>query len=470
MTHHVSTIRSVIVSVTAILVAVSALALDSEKVLHTFSGGRDGAIGGSQLIADSAGNLYGTTLSGGNKSTGCEGYTGVVGCGVVFKLTPGAHGSWKETVLYTFTGGKDGAHPVGGVTLDSAGNLYGTTRNGGVGVGVVFRLTPRAHGPWAESVLYTFTGDGELPFSGVILDSSGNLYGTAPQGGKHGSGVVFKLTPRAHGPWAQTVLYDFTGITDGNSPFGGLTFDSGGNLYGVTYVGGDTSVNCYGNTGCGVVFKLTPARSGAWTETVLHAFTGGADGAVPLLGVILDSRGNVYGTTLFGGDTAANNCLGGDGFGVPAGCGVVFKLTPRAHGTWAETVLHAFTDGRDGAFSGDPLVFDLSGNLYGMAGNGGDLTAPCIFGIEKSLGCGVVFKLTPRAHGPWTETVLHTFSGGTDGGLPESNLILDSSGNLFGVTEGGGNTSECTGNEEGESGCGVVFEIEQQNRDRSDDD
>lgn len=445
----------------ALTLAVSALARDSEKVLHTFSGGSDGAIGGTQLVADSAGNLYGTTLSGGNKSTSCEAYTGVPGCGVVFKLTPGAHGSWKETVLHTFSGGKDGAHPVGGVILDSAGNLYGTTRNGGVGVGVVFKLTPRAHGPWAESVLYTFTGNGEFPFSGVILDSSGNLYGTATEGGEYGRGIVFKLTPRALGPWAETVLYDFPGITDGNAPFGALTFDSGGNLYGVTYVGGDTSVSCYGNTGCGVVFKLTPTRSGAWTETVLHAFTGGADGAVPLLGVILDSRGNVYGTTIFGGDTTASNCLGGDGFGSPPGCGLVFKLTARAHGAWKETVLYSFTGGSDGAFSGDPLIFDSSGNLYGMTGNGGDLAAPCTFGTENNIGCGVVFKLTPTSKPPWTESVLYAFTGGTDGGLPESNLILDSSGNLFGVTEGGGNTSECTGNEDGEAGCGVVFEIDQ---------
>jgi uncharacterized repeat protein (TIGR03803 family) len=301
MTHPVSTIRNMIVSVAATLLAVSALALDSETVLHSFSGGSDGAVGGTQLVADSAGNLYGTTLSGGHKSTGCQVYTGVPGCGVVFKLTPEAHGSWKETVLYTFSGGKDGAHPVGGVILDSAGNLYGTTWNGGVGVGVVFKLTPRVHGPWAETVLYTFAGEGEFPFSGVILDSSGNLYGTATEGGEYGHGVVFKLTPRAQGPWAETVLYDFPGITDGNAPFGALAFDSVGNLYGVTYVGGDTSVTCYGNTGCGVVFKLSPTRSGAWTETLLHAFTGGPDGAVPLLGVILDSRGNVYGTTLFGG-------------------------------------------------------------------------------------------------------------------------------------------------------------------------
>jgi hypothetical protein len=138
---------------------------------------------------------------------------------------------------------------------------------------------------------------------------------------------------------------------------------------------------------------------------------------------------------------------------------VVFKLTPRAHGPWKETVLYSFTGGSDGAFDLAPLVFDSSGNLYGMTGSGGDLTAPCTFGTEKDAGCGVVFKLKPAGKGPWTESVLYAFTGGTDGSSPESNLLIDSAGNIFGITEAGGNTSECTGNEEGEAGCGVVFEI-----------
>jgi len=464
---------------TTLILAASALAQDSETVVYTFPGGGHGAVGGTQFVSDSAGNLYGTTISGGNNSTSCQPATGVPGCGVVFRLAPGAHGSWKETVLYTFTGGKDGAIPVGGVILDSAGNLYGTTENGGnrrssnchpagfvPGCGVVFKLTPRAHGPWEETVLYTFTGvsDGARPWSRLILDSRGNVYGTAINGGnttncsQFGCGVVFKLKSAAKAPWKESVLYTFSGGSDGWLPYGGPTFDPRGNLYGVTYAGGDQSCSSFGSPTCGVVFKLAPTRSGPWTETVLHAFTGASDGSIPLFYVILDSGGNVYGSTIYGGDTTSNNCLGGYGFQAPPGCGVVFKLTPRAHGPWPETVLYAFTGGSDGAFDLAPLVFDSYGNLYGMTGFGGDLAATCLFGTEKNNGCGVVFELKPARKGQWTEKVLYAFTGGADGGEPESNLLFDSGGNIFGMTEGGGNTSQCTGNFNS-AGCGVVFEL-----------
>jgi len=484
MTHHCRTTRNILVAVAAtLMLAVSALAQDSEKVLHAFTGGSDGAMGGTHLVSDSAGNLYGTTFSGGNKSTQCAVYTGLSGCGVVFKLTPTKHGSWKETVLHTFTGGKDGAVPAGGVILDSAGNLFGTALFGGdnkpknchavgihaAGCGVVYKLSPTAHGPWAETVLYSFTGgaDGSEPWDPLIFDSSGNLYGTTSLGGNttapncvygsnypSGCGVVFKLTPTGRGPWTESVLYTFSGGSDGGLSYGGLTFDSQGNLYGVTYLSGDTSVSCFtGFPGCGVVFKLAPTASGPWTETVLHAFTGGSDGGTPLFGVTLDSGGNVYGTTIYGGDTKTAQCLGGDGIGVPPGCGVVFELT---QGTWDETALYTFTGGSDGAFDLSPLVFDLDGNLYGETTSGGDLAAPCPFGTELNAGCGVVFKLTPAWQGPWTESVLHAFSGGTDGWGPESNLLFDPDGNLYGVAEAGGNTSQCGG-----FGCGVVFKLQQ---------
>ena len=472
MTHHGRTTRNVILAATAtLLLAASAFAQDTETVLHTFTGGKDGAIGGIQLVSDSAGNLYGTTANGGNKSTSCEPYTGVPGCGVVFKLARDAHGDWKETVLHTFTGGKDGALPFGGVILDSAGNLYGTATFGGnkkpanchltgyvPGCGVVFKLTPQAHGDWKETVLHTFTGgkDGREPFAGLTFDQTGNLYGTATRGGDthckgrtpYGCGVAFKLTPTAEGPWTEAVIHTFeTTGTGGYLPYGGLTFDSAGNLYGTTYLGGDNSVSCFGapDNGCGVVYELTPRAHGPWKETVLWAFTGGTDGGIPLFYVTLDSSGNVYGTTIYGGDTTANNCLGGNG--VPAGCGVVFEL---AQGTWGETVLYAFTGGSDGAFDLSPVVFDSSGNLYGNTANGGDLGGAC------NGGCGVVFQLTPN---PWTENVLYAFTGGADGSGPESNLILDSAENIFGVTEGGGNLSECSG-----YGCGVVFELSPHHR------
>jgi hypothetical protein len=475
MTHHDRAARNVIlaIAVTLLLVA-SALAEDTETVLHTFTGNRDGAVGGIQLVADSAGNLYGTTFGGGNKSASCEPYTGVPGCGVVFKLTRDAHGDWKETVLHTFTGGKDGAIAAGGVILDSAGNLYGTASFGGnkklancrlenvPGCGVVFKLTRDVHGDWKETVLHTFTGgkDGREPWAGLTFDKAGNLYGTTTRGGDthckgrtpYGCGVAFKLTPTAEGPWTESVIHTFeTTGTGGYLPYGGLTFDSGGNLYGTAYLGGDNSVSCFGDSGCGVVYELIPRAHGPWKETVLHAFTGGPDGGIPLFYVTLDSRGNVYGTTIYGGNTTANNCLGGDGIGVPAGCGVVFELT---QGTWDETVLYAFAGGSDGAFDASPVVFDSSGNLYGNTGNGGDLAGPCTFGTENNAGCGVVFKLTPTSKPPWTESVLYAFTGSADGSSPESNLLFDSAGDIFGVTEGGGNTSDCSG-----FGCGVVFEL-----------
>ncbi len=439
--------------------AASALAqMASERPLYTFPGGRHGALGGVNLVADSAGNLYGTTWAGGNDSTSCV-YTGIPGCGVVFKLARGAQGTWEETVLYTFTGGADGAVPANGVILDSSGNLYGTTYFGGnaepqvcqaidnfpAGCGVIFKLTPTADGPWKETVLYAFTGgtDGSEPFDRLIFDSSGNLYGTASIGGNDscgppfGCGVAFELSPSGEGPWTESVLYTFNDGSDGGFPFAGLTFDKQGNLYGVAESGGDTSVSCDLGPGCGVIFQLSPADRGPWTETVLHAFAGVSDGADPFMYVILDSAGNVYGTTTFGGNTTSL-CLGG----MDPGCGVVFELM---QGTWEEKVLYSFTGGSDGRFAGDPVVFDPAGNLYGVTYNGG----PFFY--------GVVFKLTPSAEGPWTETILHTFTGGTDGGGPETNLLLDPAGNLMGVTYFGGNDSECTGHSP--AGCGVVFEI-----------
>ncbi len=460
--------RSLTVAVAAMLLAVSALAQDSETVLYKFTGGSDGAIGGFHLVADSAGNLYGTTFSGGNKSTECGVFAGIPGCGVVFMLAPTKDGPWKETVLHTFTGGADGAVPVGGVILDSEGNLYGTTLFGGdeksancqaagiyaAGCGVVYKLTHTPQGTWYETVLYKFKGgaDGSEPWDPLILDASGNLYGTANIGGNdscvYGCGVVFKLTPSDKDPWKESVLYSFSGGTDGGFPYSGLTFDSQGNLYGTTVYGGDTSVSCNGVPGCGVVFQLTPTSSGPWTETVLHRFTAGSDGGYPLFGVTLDAGGNVYGTTQAGGDTTGPNCLGT----IP-GCGLVFELSLRANGTWKEKVLYTFTGGSDGSFGVSPLIFDSSGDLYGMTG--GDFVPSCQF----TTGCGGVFELTPAGQGPWTENVLYAFTGHSDGSLPESNLLLDSSGSLYGMTEGCGHTFKCAGKLFGGEGCGVVFEL-----------
>jgi uncharacterized repeat protein (TIGR03803 family) len=323
----------------------------SETVLHTFTGGADGRNPLAGLIRDSAGNLYGTTSAGGL----CSG----VGCGVVFKLDPT---TGKETVLYRFTGGADGAFPQASLFLDDAGILYGTTPQGGVnrgcgggGCGVVFSLDPMTG---EEKVLYTFTGgaDGGEPVADLIRDSAGNFYSTASLGGIPepcglGCGVVFKLDSTGK----ETVLYTFTDGADGGVPVAGLIRDSIGNLYGTTEYGGAP--------GWGVVFKLAPTGK----ETVLHTFTGGADGATPIAGLVRDVAGNLYGTAYQGGT------------GTFFTDGVVFKLDS----TGKEAVLHTF-NGKDGANPYDygRLVRDSAGNLYGTTSQAG------------ASGYGVVFKLT----------------------------------------------------------------------------
>jgi uncharacterized repeat protein (TIGR03803 family) len=275
-----------------------------ETVLHKFTGTNgDGFFPEPLLARDDVGNLYGTTSDGG-------------GLGMIFKIDK----TGKETVLYDFTGGSDGCFPDPGVILDTAGNLYGVAFQGGAGFcnsgyGVVFELDTSGE----LTVLHTFGGgDGAYPNSVLLFDSSGNLYGTTKAGGSStvcggGCGTVFELSPQPEGSWTESVLYSFCSLSscaDGEEPFKGpLIRDAAGNLYGTAYFGGT-----YDD---GVVFKLDATGK----ETILHTFTGGADGAGPAAGVIVDKAGNLYGTTAFGGD---RNCALGNG----AGCGVVFKLIP----------------------------------------------------------------------------------------------------------------------------------------------
>jgi uncharacterized repeat protein (TIGR03803 family) len=246
---------------------------------HAFTGGSDGGNPRSALLLDRAGNLYGTTYSGGNPPKCYQ-----EGCGVVFKLAPDG----KETVLHTFTGGDDGGNPAAGLIADKTGDLYGTTvywgSNGG---GTVFKLAPDG----TETVLHAFleleVNDGSYPYAGVIMDKAGNLYGTTLWGGL-AAGVVFKLAPDG----TETILHDFQDGSDGASPVSGLTMDGAGNIYGTTQYGG---VRCgdYG-TRCGTVFKIAPEGS----ETVLHAFRKGkGDGVTPAAALIKDANGNLYGTT-----------------------------------------------------------------------------------------------------------------------------------------------------------------------------
>jgi uncharacterized repeat protein (TIGR03803 family) len=255
-----------------------------ETALWSFTGGTDGALPHGSLVRDRSGNLYGTTFSGGDVS--CDTF----GCGTVFKLTP----SGQLTALHTFTGAPDGANPVAGLFRDSSGNLYGTTPYGGdsscgsFGCGTVFKLTPAGQ----LTALHTFTGapDGVYPNAGLVRDASGNLYGTTYGGGTYGPGTVFKVTAAGQ----QRVLYSFTGSTDGQYPYSTLVRDSRGNLYGTTFQGG-----AYG---FGVVFKLSPSGH----ESVLYSFTGGTDGGNPYAGLTRDSSGNLYGTTFVGGDLSCN--------------------------------------------------------------------------------------------------------------------------------------------------------------------
>jgi uncharacterized repeat protein (TIGR03803 family) len=393
------------------------------SVLYTFTGGADGAAPlGGDLILDPEGNLYGTTTLGGDLS--CPDVN-PPGCGVVFKLDR----TGKQSALHTFTGGEDGKAPFQGVVRDAEGNLYGTANSGGsYGAGVVFKVDKVGD----ETILYTFTGgaDGGCPY-GLLRDDTGNIFGAAECGGADGAGAVFKVDRAGN----ESVLYSFTGGVDGAYP-NNLTQDAQGNFVATAYAGGNLS-DC-GGRGCGVVFKLDRAGK----ETVLYAFTGGADGGTPYANVVPDETGNLYGTAYAGGDLGSTSPIcGGGGFG----CGVVFKVDR----TGKETVLYTFTGGADGALPVADLIRDDDGNLYSTTPYGGKLG--CDGG---SAPCGVVFKVDRGGK----ETVLYSFTGGVDGANPEGGLLRTADGNLYGTTSYGGDigsSSSCTTG----YGCGVVFKI-----------
>ena len=294
----------------------------TENVLHTFTGGGDGAYPRAALVFDGAGNLYGTTTGGGGEGN-CSGGEG--GCGTVFRLTPNQDGSWTEAILHAFAGGWDGAEPwTGSLIFDSAGTLYGTTRVGGThGYGNVFKLTPNPDGSWAEKVLHQFMGgkDGANPYAGLSFDSAGNLYGTTWAGGASGYGNVFELTPRSGENWTEKVLHQFKGGKDGAHPYAGVVLDAGGNLDGTTYYGGIGPCSDSGGSACGTVFKLTPLSGGGWKKITLHSFSILANGH-PTNNLVLDAAGNLFGTTA-GGDPRCSYIEYWHG-----ACGVVFEITP----------------------------------------------------------------------------------------------------------------------------------------------
>ena len=342
----------------------------------------------------------------------------------------------QERLLHSFGHNTDATEPNGALISDAAGNLYGTSLNGGayegqvIYAGTVFELSPLKSGGWAETILHSFGGrsDGAGPAAGLISDSAGNLYGTTAFGGvsagcpsapvgPSGCGIVFQLRPPATkgGAWTERVLYNFTAGNDGANPQGVLIIDSSGNLYGTTF-------NSDLFASAGTVFELSPRATGYWQIKILHTFNpNGVDGARPTAGVIFDSSGNLYGAT----------CLGG-----AYGGGVVYELSPKSGGGWGEKILYDFNSGGSGgACPSGGVIFDSSGNLYGTAGSGG---------INNY---GAVFELTSSA-GAWTENVLYKFNGGTDGYYPYGGVVVDPAGDLYGTTGYGGTYS-----------AGTVFEL-----------
>ncbi len=418
-----------IFAVTLLVTSTCAGTTWTEKVLHTFTG-TDGGYSEAGLIFDAAGNLYGTTAGGGNFTGHCS----QQGCGTVFELTPNGSGGWTETVLYKFCsqiGCTDGFNPVGGLVMDAAGKLYGTTQYGGdfsydctyyslQGCGTVFELTPNENGGWTRTAVYTFCledgcANGANPAAGLIFDCCGNLYGTATYGGEEW-GTVFELTPNGGGGWTARALHYFGNGGDGANPYAGLTSDGYGNFYGTTKYGGHGSCQYLG---CGTVFVVSGG-----SERVLHSFdSNGTDGYYPVASLLVD--GNVYGTTSQGG--SSGQCG-------QNGCGTVFEVTPEG----TETVLYNFspTGDPDGDYPQAGLISDGAGNFYGTTLAGGDDNA------------GTVFELYIY-YGRWTDSLLYNFGWpGSSGSAPYAGLIFDAAGNLYGTTWYGG-----------ANGYGTVFEL-----------
>jgi uncharacterized repeat protein (TIGR02543 family) len=322
----------------------------TETVLHNFGSGNDGQTPLGNLIFDSAGNLYGTTSAG-----------GIDGYGMVFELSPNG----TETVLYNFGAGTDGANPGAGLIFDGSGNLYGTTVNGGLfGGGTAFELSPNGAGGWTETGLYSFGGtptDGLNPYSGLVFDSSGNLYGTTLNGGLFGGGTVFELLTPGIRCCRESPVYNFGSGTDGLNPHSGLVFDNSGNLYGTTVNGGMFSG--------GTAFELSSDGAGGWTETGLYSFGGSpTDGLNPYSGLVFDSSGNLYGTTQNGGLYSG---------------GTAFELLTPGIRCCRESPLYSFGNGTDGKNPLAGLVFNSSGILYGTTVNGGVFGGGTVFGITR---------------------------------------------------------------------------------------
>jgi len=440
----------------------SAVAQWQENVLYSFQNGSDGAWPVGSVVFDASGNLYGATITGGAPSC-----LPVSECGTVYQLAPPIQpgGTWTETVLYVFKGKpyNDGATPAGGLVMDGFGNIYGTTAYGGTGnclllgiqagCGTVYKLSPPAQqgGAWTETVLYSFPSynEGYFPAGDLVFDRAGNLYGATIYGGGRGTncgdgfypycGTIFELSrsKTLGGAWTEQLLYRFRGLPgaaasvsfgDGANPNGGLAIDSTGAIYGTTQIGGFDCPHSEFH-GCGTIFKLAPPtkQGQSWNETVIHRFTAGPDGGEPWAGLTFDGSGNLYGTTR-GGGTGNQQ-------------GIAFQLVLQPNGKWTKSTLHNFGGNDDGGQPESSVVFDAKGNLYGAAATGG-----------MGRG-GTVYQIQLNAPNPSFD-VLHGFSGKPDGSFPNSPLLFDSIGNIYGTTLSSGAGTAC-----GNLGCGTVFKV-----------
>jgi uncharacterized repeat protein (TIGR03803 family) len=394
----VSGVRAVVAAALLVLVVSVRGGAQTETVLYSFQGGSDGA--GPYGLLYAGGSLYGAAASGGIPSKG-----------TVYELSSNAQG-WTEHQLYEFKGGEDGWNPAGPLFMDEGGNLYGTTTAGGAGgtkcfggCGTVFELSPTSTG-WKHTVLYSFQGapDVQSPNPGLAMDKAGNLIGSALRGGTvrcpSGCGVVWELSPQANGSWKETLPYSFDGII-GGQPDNAIP-DSQGNIYGTASVGGAR--------GCGTIFKLTPVASG-WQYTNLYQFTDGEDGCTPEYGLVMDSSGNLYGSTNSGS--------------------VIYEFSPASSGF---TPLYRLTE-RVGALL-QSIALAPDGSLYGTSEIGGR-TGCCV---------GLLYGISPGTEG-WQQTLTYFFNSNT-GDYPEGPVVFDSAGNIYGTASGGG-----------EYGMGVVYMI-----------
>jgi uncharacterized repeat protein (TIGR03803 family) len=354
------------------------------------------------ILCDVCGSQAGVTLDSSGNIYGTSSLN-------VFELTPQSGGGYAESVIYTFPTLED---TEGTLWLDGAGNLYATNLGAINTGGLVFELSASGSS-WTEQTLFTFPKslkNGDAPYGDLIFDGAGNIYGTTFYGGRYGNqgtgGTAWELSPQAGGGWTQKVLHSFGNGTDGQKPFAGLIFDGAGNLYGTATAGGAS--------GNGTVFELIRQADGTWKQKILHNFGPPIDGAGPRGKLTFDAAGNLYGTTAGGGRY---------------GGGIAYELMPQSNGSWTEKILHHFGNGTDGNGSYSNAVFDAAGNLYGTTFFGG------------RNGGGVLFKLTPQAGSSWTETIVHNFGAGSDGSGLLGDIVFDAAGNLYGTTQSGGQNS-----------------------------